>query len=65
MKITPHKFRHSFAIISSQANVELHVISQSLGHENIQTTKIYLEKVMALESHAINSWDEKIFGDYI
>lgn len=65
MKITPHMFRHSFAIISSQANVELHVISQSLGHENIQTTKIYLEKVMALESHAINSWDERIFGDYI
>lgn len=65
MKITPHMFRHSFAIISSQSNVELHVISQSLGHENIQTTKIYLEKVMALESHAINSWDERIFGDYI
>lgn len=65
IKITPHLFRHAFAIISSQSNIELHKISQSLGHENIQTTKIYLEKVMAIESHAINSWDQNLFGDYI
>lgn len=65
MKITPHMFRHSFAIISKQSGVELQRISQSLGHENLQTTKIYLEKVMALESHAINSWDDSIFGEYI
>lgn len=65
MTITPHMFRHAFAIISKQSNIELQIISQSLGHENLQTTKIYLEKVMALESHAINSWDDSIFGEYI
>lgn len=37
----------------------------SLGHEKIETTMIYLEKVFAKERHAIHQWKPEVFGEYI
>ena len=37
----------------------------SLGHERLETTEIYLEKVLAKENHAIHSWKPELFGQYI
>jgi len=65
MKITPHVFRHAFAIISKLNGVDIYVIMRSLGHEKIETTMIYLEKVFEKERHAIHSWKSDIFGEYI
>ncbi|MDZ5610743.1 site-specific integrase [Bacillus pseudomycoides] len=45
--VTAHTFRHAFAIMAEeQGKSELYHLMQTLGHENIQTTKIYLEKHM-------------------
>ena len=65
IKITPHYFRHAFAIISRINNVDVYSIMRSLGHEHLKTTEIYLEKVFATENHAIHSWKPELFGEYI
>lgn len=64
-RITPHYFRHAFAIISRLNKVDVYDISRSLGHNHIKTTEIYLEKTFAKQSNAIHSWKPELFGEYI
>ncbi|MFC5587463.1 tyrosine-type recombinase/integrase [Sporosarcina soli] len=65
LQITPHVFRHAFAIISKLNGVDVYDIMRSLGHEKIETTMIYLEKVFEKERHAIHAWQSERFGQYI
>lgn len=65
VKITPHSFRHAFAIISHMNKVDIYDIMRSLGHEKIETTMIYLEKVQARSSNAINSWNNNVLGEHL
>lgn len=45
--VTVHTFRYDIAIMTvDQGNADLYHLMQTLGHKNIQTTKIYLEKHM-------------------
>lgn len=64
-KITPHVFRHSFAIISYLSGADIYDIMRSLGHEKIETTMIYLEKIFERERHVIHEWDSEVFGEFI
>lgn len=41
--ITPHSFRHSKAVHLLMNNTALPIIQRFLGHNNIQTTEIYLD----------------------
>ncbi len=41
-KISPHVLRHTFAITSLQKGISLPALQKTLGHENLQTTAIYL-----------------------
>ena len=63
--IGPHTFRHAFAIISHKSGVDIYQIMRSLGHEKIETTMIYLEKIFEKERHAIHGWNPEVFGEYI
>jgi len=63
--ITPHIFRHAFAIISHINGADIYKIMKSLGHEKIETTIIYMEKVLATDQHAIHEWEEGNFEGYI
>jgi len=40
-KVTPNKFRHTFATRLLEKNVQLVDIQALLGHESIATTQIY------------------------
>jgi integrase/recombinase XerC len=40
-KISPHSLRHSFAKNLVDAEVTLEKVAKLLGHESLETTKIY------------------------
>ncbi|WP_282156018.1 tyrosine-type recombinase/integrase [Cytobacillus gottheilii] len=63
--LSPHIFRHAFSIISYKSGVQPYELMKSLGHEKIETTVIYLQKVLEKEEHAIHKWTSEVFGDYI
>jgi len=56
--ITPHTLRHGFAIISGENNSDVFRIMQTLGHENIETTMIYLENRQTKEQNVGHGWKE-------
>lgn len=64
-RITAHVFRHSFAIISYLNGADIYDIMRALGHEKIETTMIYLQKIMDREKHAIHKWKDGSLGRYI
>lgn len=65
VKLTPHVFRHAFAITSRLNKADVYDIMRSLGHEKLETTQIYLEKVFAREQHAVNQWKEKALEEFL
>lgn len=59
--VTAHTFRHAFAIMAvEQGNADLYHLMQTLGHENIQTTKIYLEKHMKRKNNVGTSFADML-----
>lgn len=43
--ITPHMFRHTFASMLLELNVDIRYIQELLGHSSINTTQIYLHLI--------------------
>ncbi|CAN7592064.1 tyrosine-type recombinase/integrase [Peribacillus frigoritolerans] len=52
----PHTLRHAFPITPHLKGVDVYQIMKSLGHEQLSTSEIYLEKVFEREHHAIHLW---------
>jgi site-specific recombinase XerD len=56
-RITPHVLRHSTAMELLQAGVDCSVIALWLGHESVETTRVYLHAHMALKEAALAKVD--------
>ena len=52
-KITPHVLRHTAAMRLLHAGVDTTVIALWLGHESIETTKIYLRANLVVKERAL------------
>jgi site-specific recombinase XerD len=51
--VTPHTLRHTCAMNLLEVGVEITVIALWLGHENIQTTQIYLHGDLSIKEKAL------------
>jgi integrase/recombinase XerD len=52
--ITPHVLRHTAAMRLLRAGVDITVIALWLGHENVTTTRIYLQADLKLKQRALD-----------
>jgi integrase len=51
--ITPHVLRHTAAVRLLQAGVDRSVIALWLGHEQIETTQMYLDADLSMKERAL------------
>lgn len=53
--ITPHMFRHSFATLLLEENVDIRYIQTMLGHSSINVTEIYTHVTMSKQKDILES----------
>ena len=57
MPLSSYVARHSWATIAKRMNIPIYVISESLGHDDIKTTQVYLD---SLDSNIIDEANKLI-----
>ena len=56
-KVSAHSFRHSFATHLLESGTPIHSVQELLGHENIETTQIYLHCLNAPGQSVVSPLD--------
>ena len=58
-KISPHTFRHSFAVKVLKDGMDIRSLQKIMGHSNIETTMIYLDVVAedVKQAFEVTRWD--------
>ena len=59
--ITPHMFRHSFATLLLEQDVDIRYIQKMLGHSSISTTEIYTHVSSAKQKDILVNKHPRIF----
>lgn len=52
-RVTPHLIRHGTAMALLQSGVHIEVIALYLGHEHLETTRVYVEADLAMKEEAL------------
>lgn len=60
-KVTPHMFRHSFATLLLEHDMDICFVQQFLGHSNISTTLIYTKISQKKSSEVLSSKNPRNF----
>lgn len=60
-KLTPHVFRHAFAITFRLNGVDVYYIMRSRGHEKLET----IQKDFKQNGHAINQWSTDALEGFV
>ena len=53
--VYPHSFRHRFAKNFIEKNPDIALLADLMGHENIETTRIYLRRTASEQRAAIDA----------
>ena len=53
--VYPHSFRHLFAKNFIKRNPDIALLADLMGHESIETTRIYLRRTEAEQREAVNA----------
>ncbi len=56
--VSPHTLRHTTAMHLLQSGVDITVISMWLGHEDVETTNIYITADIRMKEKALKSLQE-------
>jgi integrase len=56
IRVTPHVFRHTCAMMLIEAGVDIYSVSRWLGHKSIDTTARYLECNLAMKRKALTAF---------
>jgi integrase/recombinase XerD len=61
-KLTPHKFRHSYATIMLDVTENISMVQDQLGHDDIKTTRIYARILSEQRKHKMKDYHKTLFS---
>jgi integrase/recombinase XerD len=59
LRVTPHVFRHTCAMMLIESGCDIYTVSRWLGHESIDTTQKYLECNLAMKRKVLKNFSSQ------
>ena len=61
-KLTPHKFRHSYATIMLDVTENIAMVQDQLGHDDVKTTRIYARILSEQRKKQMKEYHKTLFS---